>query len=77
MASVSLVVSGGGWWQAHKPLREVDKETEKSASSGKLVNLGNSDRNGMNVNNWKPNNQNTNMGVSLSRHVDNVAKRHF
>lgn len=40
---------------------------KKRSSSGNLVNIGNCDENGANVNRWKPDNQNDNLGASFSR----------
>lgn len=42
------------------------KGQKKRSSSGNLVNLGNSDSNGINVNNWKPDNSNPNIGIYVS-----------
>ena len=50
---------------------DLDGETQKTtlSSNGKLVNLGNADRNGVNVNNDNPDNRNDNLGVvSLRSH---------
>jgi len=41
--------------------------TGSQSSDGNLVNVGNSDTDGANVNNWKPDNSNDNIGVVLSR----------
>jgi hypothetical protein len=43
------------------------KEQRKQTSDGNLVNVGNADTKGANVNNWKPENSNDNLGVVLSR----------
>lgn len=40
---------------------------ERRSADGNLVNVGNFDANGANVNNWKPDNVNDNLGVSFSR----------
>lgn len=40
-------------------------------SDGNLVNVGNFDADGANVNRWNPDNTNDNLGVLLSRSVDN------
>ena len=39
------------------------------SSNGKLVNVGNFDRDGANVNDWNPRNSNDDIGVVLSRSV--------
>jgi len=36
-------------------------------SDGNRVNVGNFDRNGLNVNNWNDDNRNSNLGVSAAR----------
>jgi hypothetical protein len=43
------------------------KEQRKQTSNGNLVNVGNADTKGVNVNNWNPDNSNDNIGVVLSR----------
>jgi len=43
------------------------KEQRKQTSDGNPVNVGNADTKGANVNNWKPENSNDNIGVVLSR----------
>lgn len=46
------------------------------SSNGKLVYVGNADRNGVNVNNTKPDNRNDNLGVvSLRSHSRNTNKQ--
>ncbi len=42
----------------------------RRTSDGNLVNVGNFDADGANVNNWKPDNSNSNLGVSFSRSLD-------
>ena len=42
---------------------------EKTSSDGNLVNFGNFDADGTNVNRWNPKNRNGNLGVSFSRRV--------
>lgn len=49
-------------------LGEIEgKEQRKQASDGSLVSVGNADAKGANVNNWKPDNSNDNLGVVFSR----------
>lgn len=43
------------------------KEQRKQTSNGNLVNVGNTDAKGANVNNWKPENSNSNIGALFSR----------
>ena len=43
------------------------KKVKKRSSNGNLVNGGNFDTNGVNVNNWNPDNSNPNIGVCASR----------
>ncbi|OGH51585.1 MAG: hypothetical protein A3H17_00895 [Candidatus Levybacteria bacterium RIFCSPLOWO2_12_FULL_37_14] len=50
------------------------KEQQKQTSDGNLVNVGNSDTDGANVNNWKPDNSNDNIGVVLSRKFRKLIK---
>ncbi len=45
-------------------------------SDGNLVNAGNFDSDGVNVNRWNPDNANDNLGVLLSRSVDNRKCKH-
>ena len=48
------------------PWREEYKKTRRD-SSGKLVNVGNFDSEGVNVNRNNPDNSNDNLGVAFSR----------
>lgn len=43
------------------------KEQRKQTSDGNLVNVGKANAKGANVNNWKPENSNDDIGVVLSR----------
>lgn len=48
------------------PKTEKCKKIRRN-SDGKLVNVGNFDSNGANLNDWNPDNSNDNIGVSFSR----------
>ncbi|HSW98191.1 MAG TPA: hypothetical protein VLF89_10275, partial [Candidatus Saccharimonadales bacterium] len=48
-------------------VKQEGKGQRKQTQDGNLVNVGKSDAEGANVNNWNPNNTNDNLGVVFSR----------
>jgi len=53
----------------------MESRNNALSSNGNIVNIGNADSSGVNVNNWNPDNHNDNIGVCSSRSISFVEKR--